>query len=67
MCLSTAYLGKAAGQEPPVAQDVTEIQSENGMVRLTDISGQVVEVSGRLTRIDLIRNVILIDPEPPAV
>ena len=66
MCLSTAYIGKA-GQEPPVAEDVTEVHSENGRVRLIDISGQVVEVQGTLSRIDLIRNVILIDPESPAV
>jgi predicted RNA-binding protein len=58
MCLSTVYKGNT--ETKPIAEFVTEVKSEDGLISLTDITGEEIKVSGELQSIDLIKNTIII-------
>lgn len=61
MCLSTAYIGTEESEEGRLCEYVTSVSSDGGTLRLTDISGEVVEVDGSIRSVDMIRNVIFIN------
>ncbi len=61
MCLSTVYKGNAADAENLLAEYVTSVESDDGTIRLTDITGEEITVRGVLRHIDLIANRIYID------
>jgi predicted RNA-binding protein len=58
MCLSTVYQGNI--ETKPIAEFVTEVKSEDGLISLTDITGEEIKVNGELKTIDLIKNIIII-------
>jgi predicted RNA-binding protein len=58
MCLSTVYKGNI--ETTPVAEFVTEVKSENGIIALTDITGEQTEIQGEVKSVDLIKNIIII-------
>lgn len=59
MCLSTVFEARG-GQENKLAEYVSSIQVGDGTVTLTDIMGQETTVTGVITAIDLVKNIILI-------
>jgi predicted RNA-binding protein len=58
MCLSTVYQGNT--ETKPIAEFVTEVKLENGIIALTDITGEQTEIQGEVKSVDLIKNIIII-------
>jgi predicted RNA-binding protein len=61
MCLSTIYKGTDATPENMLAEYVTSIEAKEGVLRLTDITGEELTITGALRHIDLISNHIFIE------
>ncbi|MDR1070113.1 MAG: CooT family nickel-binding protein [Gracilibacteraceae bacterium] len=61
MCLSAVYTTETDGQRNLVCESVSEVDVRGDTVVLTDILGRDVTVRGVITKIDLIRNNILIE------
>jgi predicted RNA-binding protein len=59
MCLSSVYEVKD-GDETLVCEHVSGLTSGNGSVTLTDIMGVETVVTGAVTSVDLVKNIILI-------
>jgi predicted RNA-binding protein len=59
MCLSSVYEVKDGG-ETLVCEHVSGLISGNGSVTLTDIMGVETVVTGAVTSVDLVKNIILI-------
>jgi predicted RNA-binding protein len=59
MCLSTVYEANRPGE--PLAEYVTGVQVNGDEITLTDITGNDVFARGSITKIDLVKNVIMID------
>lgn len=60
MCLSTVY-EEINGVQNKICEYVSGIQNENGYIKLTDIMGREVVVSGTLKSLDFVKNVIVIE------
>jgi len=62
MCLSNVYLFEN-GEEKLVCEYVSNIDTDSGEITLTDVLGQEITVTGRLAKVDLVKNIILITKE----
>ncbi|MEA4895533.1 MAG: CooT family nickel-binding protein [Oscillospiraceae bacterium] len=60
MCLSTAY-AVGSGSEKFIADRITNVDVEDGKVRLTTLLGTQTLVDGLLKSVDLNKNVIYIE------
>ena len=60
MCLSAVYEVRD-GTETLVCDYATEIKLDGGEIRLTDIIGDEIVVTGVLKSIDLVKNIIKIE------
>ena len=63
MCLSTVYEVKGEGKNL-VCEYVSSVRAESGSLILTDIMGDETIVHGALRSVDLVKNIILIEPAP---
>ena len=59
MCLSAVYEVRD-GSEKLVCEHATGICLDGGVIRLTDILGEEISVTGVLQSIDLVKNIIKI-------
>jgi predicted RNA-binding protein len=59
MCLSSVFEVKD-GRETLVCEHVSGVAADDGSVTLTDIMGVETVVTGAITSIDLVKNIILI-------
>ena len=62
MCMSSAYEVREGEENVFLCDYIREAQVEAGSVKLTDITGKQMVVNGKIRTIDLVKNVILIDP-----
>lgn len=60
MCLSTVYKIED-GEERLACENVTSVDMDNGVIKLTDIMGNEVAITGILKNIDLVKNIIRIN------
>lgn len=63
MCLSDVYQLTSSGQQEPIATKVSSITSDQGSIKIVDIFGDEVTLSGVIENVDLLENKILIRPE----
>ena len=61
MCLSDAY-ELIDGEEKLVLSRVSDIKTEGNDVVLTNLMGIRTKVSGKIKSVDLMKNIILIEP-----
>ena len=59
MCLSSVYKNEQT-KENLLCSDVASIESEKGMITLTDLFGRKVTVEGTLKRADLTGGVVVL-------
>ncbi|GHU67942.1 hypothetical protein AGMMS49983_19870 [Clostridia bacterium] len=62
MCLSTVYAGSAPDPETMILEYVTHIDVNGPQIRLYDITGEMKEIPGTIHSVDLINNIVLIEP-----
>jgi predicted RNA-binding protein len=60
MCLSTVYRTDASVPENMLAEYVTEVSASGGTLLFKDITGSEIAVDGRIEKIDLIKNIIVV-------
>ncbi len=59
MCLSSVYKNEKS-KENLLASDVATIETDGGMVTLTDLFGRTLAVEGTLKRADLTGGVVIL-------
>jgi predicted RNA-binding protein len=62
MCLSTAY-SKVKSPDAIMARNVTKITFDGDEIILTDLMDEEFRVAGRLTLVDLVNGLVIIDAE----
>ena len=62
MCLSTAYK-MSDGTQYKIGDYISGLDIDGEEITLTDIMGSVTKIVGRLKKIDLEKNVILIEAD----
>ena len=60
MCLSTVYQVENDNNKM-VCQYVSNMEISNDSIKLTDITGEEIEIKGIVRSVDLIKNVILVE------
>ncbi len=63
MCLSNVYQDEQS-EDHLLASDVATIESDGGMVTLTDLFGRKLAVKGLLKRADLVGGVVILQVDP---
>lgn len=63
MCLSTVYLQDGA-ERRKVAEQVGGIVADGAKITLTDLLGEETTVTGRVAKVDLLENYIVIEARP---
>ena len=59
MCLAAAYKNEQT-QENLICKFVSNIGFDNGKIVLTDILGENIAIEGKLSTVDLVKNVVVI-------
>ena len=59
MCLAAAYKNKQT-PENLICKYVSNIGFDNGKVVLTDVLGEEISLEGKLSAVDLVKNVVVI-------
>ncbi|MDR1064822.1 MAG: CooT family nickel-binding protein [Oscillospiraceae bacterium] len=62
MCLSTAY-SRVKSPETIMAKNITKITFEDDEIVLTDLMDEEIRVPGRLSLVDLVNGLVIIDAE----
>lgn len=62
MCLSTAYK-LTEGQQYKVGDYISSMEIDGEEITLTDIMGSITKIIGRLKKVDLEKNEILIEAD----
>ncbi|MDR1329052.1 MAG: CooT family nickel-binding protein, partial [Oscillospiraceae bacterium] len=62
MCLSTAY-SRVKSPETIMAKNITKITFEDDEIVLTDLMDEELRVPGRLSLVDLVNGLVIIDAE----
>ena len=62
MCLSTAYK-LTEGQQYKVGDYISNMEIDGEEITLTDIMGSITKIIGRLKKVDLEKNEILIEAD----
>lgn len=62
MCLSTAYANTKSA-DTVMAKNVTTIGFDGGDIVLVDLMGAEVRVSGKLTHVDLVNGVVIVNTQ----
>ena len=65
MCLSAVYEIRN-GCESLICDHATAIDIDGNIIRLTDIIGDEIIVSGALRSVDLVRNIVKIEAKEPS-
>jgi predicted RNA-binding protein len=60
MCLSTVYKGDPAASENILLEYVTEAKTNGDELTFRDITGDEISVTGRIEKIDLVKNYIIV-------
>ena len=61
MCMATAYKHED-GNDTLLCEDVMEVRVNDNQVTLVDVMGQAVTIAGAITKVDLVRSIMLIEP-----
>ena len=59
MCVAAAYKNEQT-PENLICKFVSNIGFDNGKIVLTDILGENIEIEGKLSTVDLVKNVVVI-------
>ncbi|MDR2610271.1 MAG: CooT family nickel-binding protein [Clostridiales Family XIII bacterium] len=62
MCLSTVYKKNSGSPDNILLEYVTEAETSGEDLIFRDITGGEVCVTGRIEKIDLVKNIIIIEP-----